>query len=159
MSFPAGYTCSSSFGLLSFFSFQLLLTKQSWNFMFVLQHGHVGFMMSCYDAELSYDFRTDSFRARYWSVYDFSQWSVRLLACSMFLSQTNSVADYFCNLKLSIWYDLKLETLTLQVSTTRATNCRRGGRCALGQDQGSSGRNPCTWSACLWQPTSTPARR
>lgn len=29
------------------------------------EHGHVGFMMSCYDAELSYDFRTDSFRARY----------------------------------------------------------------------------------------------
>uniref|UniRef100_A0A453ES10 Uncharacterized protein n=1 Tax=Aegilops tauschii subsp. strangulata TaxID=200361 RepID=A0A453ES10_AEGTS len=33
--------------------------------MFVLQHGHVGFMMSCYDAELSYDFRTDTFHARY----------------------------------------------------------------------------------------------
>jgi hypothetical protein len=31
----------------------------------VLQHGHVGFMMSCYDAELSYDFHTDTFRARY----------------------------------------------------------------------------------------------
>ncbi|ONM31437.1 Cyclin-like F-box [Zea mays] len=29
------------------------------------QHGHVGFMMSCYDAALSYDFHTDTFRARY----------------------------------------------------------------------------------------------
>lgn len=29
------------------------------------EHGHVGFMMSCYDAELSYDFRTDTFHARY----------------------------------------------------------------------------------------------
>lgn len=29
------------------------------------EHGHVGFMMSCYDAELSYDFHTDTFRARY----------------------------------------------------------------------------------------------
>ncbi|VAH76289.1 unnamed protein product [Triticum turgidum subsp. durum] len=28
------------------------------------EHGHVGFMMSCYDAELSYDFRTDTFHAR-----------------------------------------------------------------------------------------------
>ncbi|XP_010271792.1 PREDICTED: F-box protein At2g32560-like [Nelumbo nucifera] len=29
------------------------------------EHGHVGFMLSCYDAELSYDSRTDTFYARY----------------------------------------------------------------------------------------------
>ncbi|XP_020587540.1 F-box protein At2g32560-like [Phalaenopsis equestris] len=29
------------------------------------EHGHVGFMLSCYDAELSYDSTTDAFRARY----------------------------------------------------------------------------------------------
>ncbi|KAF8403669.1 hypothetical protein HHK36_011773 [Tetracentron sinense] len=29
------------------------------------EHGHVGFMLSCYDAELSYDYRTDTFNARY----------------------------------------------------------------------------------------------
>ncbi|XP_052176838.1 F-box protein At2g32560-like isoform X2 [Diospyros lotus] len=29
------------------------------------ENGHVGFMLSCYDAELSYDSSTDTFRARY----------------------------------------------------------------------------------------------
>ncbi|GAB4835297.1 hypothetical protein Ancab_000206 [Ancistrocladus abbreviatus] len=29
------------------------------------ENGHVGFLMSCYDAELSYDLQTDTFRARY----------------------------------------------------------------------------------------------
>lgn len=29
------------------------------------ENGHVGFMLSCYDAELSYDVRTDTFLARY----------------------------------------------------------------------------------------------
>ncbi|KAF9599392.1 hypothetical protein IFM89_036949 [Coptis chinensis] len=29
------------------------------------EHGHVGFMLSCYDAELCYDRRTDTFRASY----------------------------------------------------------------------------------------------
>ncbi|CAM6062547.1 unnamed protein product [Sphagnum tenellum] len=29
------------------------------------ENGHVGFMLSCYDAELSYDRHSDSFRARY----------------------------------------------------------------------------------------------
>ncbi|XP_021676970.2 F-box protein At2g26850 isoform X2 [Hevea brasiliensis] len=29
------------------------------------ENGHVGFMLSCYDAELSYDPQTDTFRARY----------------------------------------------------------------------------------------------
>uniref|UniRef100_A0A1D1Z4F8 F-box protein At2g32560 n=1 Tax=Anthurium amnicola TaxID=1678845 RepID=A0A1D1Z4F8_9ARAE len=29
------------------------------------ENGHVGFMLSCYDAELSYDRRTDTFHARY----------------------------------------------------------------------------------------------
>ncbi|CAL4957155.1 unnamed protein product [Urochloa decumbens] len=46
------------------------LSMESGKFWFPAQvynreHGHVGFMMSCYDAELSYDFHTDSFRARY----------------------------------------------------------------------------------------------
>ncbi|KAG6510245.1 hypothetical protein ZIOFF_028254 [Zingiber officinale] len=31
----------------------------------VLQHGHLGFMLSCYDTEVSYDGRTDTFLARY----------------------------------------------------------------------------------------------
>ncbi|KAM7272974.1 hypothetical protein ACFE04_027638 [Oxalis oulophora] len=29
------------------------------------ENGHVGFMLSCYDAEVSYDSRTDTFQARY----------------------------------------------------------------------------------------------
>ncbi|KAK4441408.1 F-box protein [Sesamum alatum] len=29
------------------------------------ENGHIGFMLSCYDAELSYDQRTDTFEARY----------------------------------------------------------------------------------------------
>ncbi|KAL2239975.1 UNVERIFIED_CONTAM: F-box protein [Sesamum indicum] len=29
------------------------------------ENGHIGFMLSCYDAELSYDQRTDTFQARY----------------------------------------------------------------------------------------------
>ncbi|WOL01841.1 F-box protein [Canna indica] len=29
------------------------------------EHGHVGFMLSCYDAQVCYDFRTDTFHARY----------------------------------------------------------------------------------------------
>jgi len=29
------------------------------------EHGHVGFVLSCYDAELSYDAQTDTFQARY----------------------------------------------------------------------------------------------
>uniref|UniRef100_A0A0A9H1Z2 F-box domain-containing protein n=1 Tax=Arundo donax TaxID=35708 RepID=A0A0A9H1Z2_ARUDO len=46
------------------------LSMESGKFWFPAQvynreHGHVGFMMSCYDAELSYDFHTDTFRARY----------------------------------------------------------------------------------------------
>ncbi|KAF8661902.1 hypothetical protein HU200_056864 [Digitaria exilis] len=46
------------------------LSMESGKFWFPAQvynreHGHVGFMMSCYDAELSYDYHTDSFRARY----------------------------------------------------------------------------------------------
>ncbi|KAG6477049.1 hypothetical protein ZIOFF_066299 [Zingiber officinale] len=35
------------------------------NYTAYLQHGHVGFMLSCYDAEVSYDCRTDTFHARY----------------------------------------------------------------------------------------------
>lgn len=46
------------------------LSVESGKFWFPAQvynreHGHVGFMMSCYDAALSYDFHTDTFRARY----------------------------------------------------------------------------------------------
>lgn len=33
--------------------------------VFNRENGHVGFMLSCYDAQLSYDLRTDTFRARY----------------------------------------------------------------------------------------------
>ncbi|OMO72919.1 hypothetical protein CCACVL1_17519 [Corchorus capsularis] len=29
------------------------------------ENGHAGFMLSCYDAKLSYDFKTDTFQARY----------------------------------------------------------------------------------------------
>lgn len=32
--------------------------------LYLLQNGHVGFMLSCYDAELSYDPQTDTFQAR-----------------------------------------------------------------------------------------------
>lgn len=32
---------------------------------FCVQNGHVGFMLSCYDAQMSYDPRTDTFQARY----------------------------------------------------------------------------------------------
>lgn len=36
----------------------------SWFLLCDLQNGHVGFMLSCYDAELSYDAATDTFQAR-----------------------------------------------------------------------------------------------
>ncbi|KAF6155427.1 hypothetical protein GIB67_019953 [Kingdonia uniflora] len=46
------------------------LSLESGKFWFPAQvynreHGHVGFMLSCYDAEVSYDNRTDTFQARY----------------------------------------------------------------------------------------------
>lgn len=46
------------------------LSLESGKFWFPAQvynreHGHVGFMLSCYDAEVSYDCRTDTFQARY----------------------------------------------------------------------------------------------
>ncbi|KAJ8633284.1 hypothetical protein MRB53_026620 [Persea americana] len=46
------------------------LSLESGKFWFPAQvynreHGHVGFMLSCYDADLSYDSPTDSFHARY----------------------------------------------------------------------------------------------
>jgi len=46
------------------------LALESGNFWFPAQvynreNGHVGFVLSCYDAELSYDRRTDTFQARY----------------------------------------------------------------------------------------------
>ncbi|OIW16472.1 hypothetical protein TanjilG_18998, partial [Lupinus angustifolius] len=46
------------------------LALESGNFWFPAQvynreNGHVGFMLSCYDAELSYDPHTDTFQARY----------------------------------------------------------------------------------------------
>lgn len=36
---------------------------------FFLQNGHVGFMLSCYDAQLCYDSRTDTFQARYENIF------------------------------------------------------------------------------------------
>ncbi|RWR86379.1 hypothetical protein CKAN_01527500 [Cinnamomum micranthum f. kanehirae] len=46
------------------------LSLESGKFWFPAQvynreHGHVGFMLSCYDADLSYDSHTDTFHARY----------------------------------------------------------------------------------------------
>ncbi|KAG1327734.1 F-box protein [Cocos nucifera] len=46
------------------------LSLESGKFWFPAQvynreHGHVGFMLSCYDAEISYDRHTDTFHARY----------------------------------------------------------------------------------------------
>uniref|UniRef100_A0A5B6ZVU3 Putative F-box family protein isoform 1 n=1 Tax=Davidia involucrata TaxID=16924 RepID=A0A5B6ZVU3_DAVIN len=48
----------------------LYLSLEAGKFWFPAQvynreHGHVGFMLSCYDAELSYEPRTDTFQARY----------------------------------------------------------------------------------------------
>jgi hypothetical protein len=48
----------------------LYLSLESGNFWFPAQvynreNGHVGFMLSCYDAQLNYDPRTDTFQARY----------------------------------------------------------------------------------------------
>ncbi|KAJ0047061.1 hypothetical protein Pint_05511 [Pistacia integerrima] len=59
---------SSSLPVDSIMSWYLAL--ESGRFWFPAQvynreNGHVGFMLSCYDAELSYDPRTDSFQARY----------------------------------------------------------------------------------------------
>ncbi|KAF7833596.1 F-box protein [Senna tora] len=41
------------------------LALESGTFWFPAQNGHVGFMLSCYDAELSYNPSTDTFQARY----------------------------------------------------------------------------------------------
>lgn len=67
----------SSFGLFFFFCVEILLylivfinqDEQNANGCFSFfddfqQNGHVGFMLSCYDAELSYDSHTDTFNAR-----------------------------------------------------------------------------------------------
>ncbi|KAJ6741693.1 F-BOX-LIKE PROTEIN [Salix viminalis] len=48
----------------------LYLSLESGKFSFPAQvynreNGHVGFMLSCYDAQLSYDSKTDTFQARY----------------------------------------------------------------------------------------------
>ncbi|XAR68403.1 hypothetical protein NMG60_11003505 [Bertholletia excelsa] len=48
----------------------LYLALESGQFRFPAQvynreNGHIGFMLSCYDAEISYDSSTDTFRARY----------------------------------------------------------------------------------------------
>ncbi|CAK7340248.1 unnamed protein product [Dovyalis caffra] len=48
----------------------LYLSLESGKFWFPAQvynreNGHVGFMLSCYDAQLSYDSKTDTFKARY----------------------------------------------------------------------------------------------
>lgn len=37
-----------------------------------MQNGHVGFMLSCYDAKLCYDPRTDTFQARWLSKHPLS---------------------------------------------------------------------------------------
>ncbi|KAL9273100.1 F-box protein-like protein [Drosera capensis] len=49
--------------------------------VFNRENGHVGFMLSCYDAELSYDSQTDTFKARYpphgrraMAIENFVQW-------------------------------------------------------------------------------------
>ena len=34
-------------------------------YWFKVKNGNIGFMLSCYDAELSYDSSTDTFKARY----------------------------------------------------------------------------------------------
>ncbi|KAG6414432.1 hypothetical protein SASPL_127154 [Salvia splendens] len=41
------------------------LALETGKFWFPAQNGHVGFMLSCYDAQLSYDSATDNFVARY----------------------------------------------------------------------------------------------
>ncbi|KAF9594141.1 hypothetical protein IFM89_028395 [Coptis chinensis] len=41
------------------------LCLEGGKFWFPAQNGHVGFMLSCYDAELCYDCFTDTFQARY----------------------------------------------------------------------------------------------
>ncbi|KAF9664567.1 hypothetical protein SADUNF_Sadunf16G0032000 [Salix dunnii] len=51
----------------------LYLSLESGKFWFPAQvynreNGHVGFMLSCYDAQLSYDCKTDTFQARYSSL-------------------------------------------------------------------------------------------
>ncbi|KAE8664096.1 F-box protein [Hibiscus syriacus] len=41
------------------------LNLETGEFWFPAQNGHAGFMLSCYDAKLSYDSKTDTFQARY----------------------------------------------------------------------------------------------
>ena len=55
-----------SFYYLTFISSALIVPTEKKVFFLngVLQNGHVGFMLSCYDAELRYDARTDTFQAR-----------------------------------------------------------------------------------------------
>lgn len=52
---------SIMFWYLSFESGKFWFPAQVYN----REHGHVGFMLSCYDAKLSYDKQTDTFHARY----------------------------------------------------------------------------------------------
>lgn len=52
---------------LASFNFCCSNKKNPLNFFysFEMQNGNVGFMLSCYDAELSYDSSADTFKARY----------------------------------------------------------------------------------------------
>lgn len=55
-----GFVFSQDFFSVFFLPFKLVLIL----FLHLLQNGHVGFMLSCYDAQISYDPRTDTFQAR-----------------------------------------------------------------------------------------------
>ncbi|KAI4348593.1 hypothetical protein L6164_009301 [Bauhinia variegata] len=62
----------------------LYLSLESGKFLFPAQvynreNGHAGFMLSCYDAQICYDSRTDTFQARYsphgrWAIEEDIQW-------------------------------------------------------------------------------------
>ncbi|GMI81628.1 hypothetical protein like AT2G32560 [Hibiscus trionum] len=61
-------TCFSLHFLFKVLSFDTTPTMGEFWFpaqVYNRENGHVGFMLSCYDAELSYDSRTDTFQARY----------------------------------------------------------------------------------------------
>ncbi|KAJ9544025.1 hypothetical protein OSB04_023732 [Centaurea solstitialis] len=47
------------------FSFPAQVYNREYHLMFDVQNGNVGFLLSCYDAKVSYDSSNDSFKARY----------------------------------------------------------------------------------------------
>lgn len=65
---------------------------------FEVQNGHVGFMLSCYDAHLSYGSNTDDFVARFGSTLFFNFCSFPQFFLFFYFKNVLGVFDFECEL-------------------------------------------------------------